>query len=60
MGIDGRMLIDGPAPESIEEAGLGECYISRLPLTPNMHDIVLFVWSGEGITDVMTERGSSD
>ena len=54
--LETSMLIDGPGPESIEGAGIVECRIPHLPLTPKVYEIVLFVRSGDGIADVTTMR----
>jgi hypothetical protein len=50
------MLIDGPGPEQVEGAGIVECCIPSIPLTPKLYDILLFVRSGDGIADITTMR----
>ena len=54
--LEASMLIDGYGPEFIEGEGTVECRIPRLPLTPKVYDILLFVRSGEGIADITTMR----
>jgi len=54
--FEASMLIDGYGPEFIEGKGTVECRIPRLPLTPKVYDILLFVRSGEGIADLTTMR----
>lgn len=50
------MLIDGHGPERVEGEGIVECRIPRLPLTPKVYDVLLFVRSSEGIIDLATMR----
>ncbi|HPI91486.1 MAG TPA: polysaccharide ABC transporter ATP-binding protein [Deltaproteobacteria bacterium] len=50
------MLIDGHGPEWVEGAGMVECTIPSIPLTPKLYDILLFVRSGDGIADISTMR----
>jgi ABC-type polysaccharide/polyol phosphate transport system ATPase subunit len=50
------MLIDGYGPDQVEGEGTVECRIPKLPLTPKVYNIVLFVRSAEGIADVTTMR----
>jgi len=50
------MLIDGYGPDWVEGAGTVECCLSSLPLTPKRYEIVLFVRSSEGITNLTTTR----
>src|SRR5436190_18601651 len=51
------MLIDGPGPAQIEGTGVVECRIQRLPLTPKVYRVMLWVFqSGYGLSDVITKR----
>jgi energy-coupling factor transporter ATP-binding protein EcfA2 len=50
------MLIDGYGPDQVEGEGTVECRIPKLPLTPKVYTIVLFVRSAEGIADLTTMR----
>ena len=54
--FEASMLIDGHGPDWVEGAGTVECYIPRLPLTPKVYDILLFVRSSEGVADLTTMR----
>jgi hypothetical protein len=54
--FDASMLVDGYGPERVEGSGIVECRIPRLPLTPKVYDILLFVRSGDGIADVTNMR----
>jgi ABC-type polysaccharide/polyol phosphate transport system ATPase subunit len=46
--LEASMLIDGHGPDWVEGEGMVECLIPRLPLTPKLYDILLFVRSGDG------------
>jgi len=51
------MLIDGPGPDQIQGEGFVECRIDRLPLTPKVYSIMLWVFqSGHALTEVTTRR----
>ena len=50
------MLIDGPGPPTAAGSGRVECHIPRLPLTPKLYEVKLFVRSGEGIADLVPMR----
>ena len=54
--LEASMLIDGHGPDCIEGRGVVECHFDRLPLTPKVYDILLFVRSAEGMTDIATMR----
>jgi len=54
--FEASMLIDGYGPDSIEGNGMVECHIPKLPLTPKLYDVLLFVRSSEGILDITTMR----
>jgi len=54
--FEASMLIDGHGPDWVEGSGVVECNISRLPLTPKVYDIVLFVRGSEGVVDLTTMR----
>jgi hypothetical protein len=54
--LEASMLIDGYGPEWIQGEGTVECTIPHLPLTPKVYEILLFVRSSEGITDLTTMR----
>jgi ABC-type polysaccharide/polyol phosphate transport system ATPase subunit len=54
--FEASMLIDGYGPDWVEGAGTVECCLSGLPLTPKTYEIVLFVRSSEGITNLTTMR----
>jgi len=50
------MLIDGYGPDWVEGEGAVECKIPRLPLTPKVYDILLFMRSSEGIAGLAPTR----
>jgi ABC-type polysaccharide/polyol phosphate transport system ATPase subunit len=51
------MLIDGPGPDQIQGQGVVECRIDRLPLTPKVYRIMLWVFqSGHALSEVATRR----
>ena len=50
------MLIDGPGPEQAEGSAVVECHFPRLPLTPKLYEVKLFVRSGEGVADLIEMR----
>jgi ABC-type polysaccharide/polyol phosphate transport system ATPase subunit len=50
------MLIDGPGPAEVQGAGVAECRIAQLPLTPKVYDIQMFVRSGDGIANLIDMR----
>lgn len=54
--FEASMLIDGPGPSVAEGAGIVECHIPVLPLTPKVYGVTLFVRSGDGIADLMVMR----
>jgi len=54
--LEASMLIDGYGPEWIEGRGTAECHFQRLPLTPKVYEILLFVRSAEGIADIAPMR----
>ena len=50
------MLIDGPGPTTTQGFGVVECHIPRLPLTPKVYEILLFVRSDRGTVDLTEMR----
>jgi len=54
--LEASMLIDGPGPSEANGPGVVECVLPRLPLTPKLYDIKLFVRSGEGIANLIEMR----
>jgi len=51
------MLVDGPGPDQIQGRGVVECRIDRLPLTPKVYKVMLWVFqSGHALTEVATRR----
>jgi hypothetical protein len=54
--LEASMLIDGPGPSVADGSGIVECVLPRLPLTPKLYDIKLFVRSGEGIANLIEMR----
>jgi hypothetical protein len=54
--LEASMLIDGPGPSEADGSGTVECVLPRLPLTPKLYDIKLFVRSGEGIANLIDMR----
>ncbi|MBN2374030.1 ABC transporter ATP-binding protein [bacterium] len=54
--FEASMLIDGYGPDWVEGQGMVECEIPKLPLTPKVYNILLFVRSSEGIADLTTMR----
>lgn len=50
------MLIDGPGPAETRGSGVVECHIPLLPLTPKVYEIMMFVRSETGTTDLTAIR----
>ncbi len=55
--FNATMLIDGSGPDQIQGQGVVECRIERLPLTPKVYRVMLWVFqSGHALTEVATKR----
>jgi len=50
--VDASMLADGDCPRYIEGPGIIDCEFDRLPLTPRVYDVLIFVREAEGIVDI--------
>ena len=50
------MLIDGSGPTWIEGEGFVECRLDEWPLTPKVYDLLIFVRSGNGVSDMTAMR----
>ena len=54
--FEASMLIDGPGPDEVVGSGVVECHIPRLPLTPKLYDVQLFIRSGDGVAEMIQTR----